>query len=87
MPKRLISKGHFGKGMHFHASALSLSQSFWGILATPVYKVDPKKAVTKTVYVMNHQIAHLFSLSIEPFWGLYHVNCLCNSFFGPFMGP
>ena len=28
---------HFGVGMHFHASDLSLSQSLWGILATLVY--------------------------------------------------
>ena len=29
--------GHFGIGMHIHASGLSLSQPFWGILATLVY--------------------------------------------------
>ena len=29
--------GHFGIGMHIHASDISLSQPFWGILATLVY--------------------------------------------------
>ena len=29
--------GHFYIGMHIHASDLSLSQPFWGILATLVY--------------------------------------------------
>ena len=35
--QRGTKKGHFGIGMHSHASGLFLSQPFWGILATLVY--------------------------------------------------
>ena len=31
--------GHFGMRMHIHASDLSLSQPFWGILTTLVYQL------------------------------------------------
>ena len=41
--------GHFSIRIHIHASDLSLSQPFWGILATLVYHVDDIRMTVLTV--------------------------------------
>ena len=47
----------------------------------------PKMTVTETVHVtLTITQNGRFSFRIEPFLGLFYVNCLCHSLFGPFWG-
>ena len=39
--------GHFGIGMHIHASGLSVTQPFWGILATRVYDLASERTLKR----------------------------------------
>ena len=42
--------------------------------------------ISDHVIVTNLKIVQ-FKKGNRPFWGLYHVDCLCHSLFGPFWGP
>ena len=84
--KKIQTQRRFWFGGHprnvFHYSVSDSTKITW-------YKLRLRTLAERHLPLpTNSKMAHLFvSLWIEPFRGLYHVNCLCNSFFGPFMGP